>query len=66
MVEAVAGPAQALGDVGVASSVEYSDGEVTERGHDSWAGAGADTGGVLGEGDVAHVVQAVFDVPVFA
>ena len=32
VVEAVAGPAQAFGDVGMASSAKHGDGEVTERG----------------------------------
>ncbi len=32
-------------------------------GHDAGTGAGADPGGVLGEGDVADVVQPVLDAP---
>jgi hypothetical protein len=55
-----------LGEGGVAGSAEYSDGGVAERGHDSWVGAGVEVGGVLGEGDVARVVQAVFDAPMCA
>ena len=39
------------------------DGEVAQAGHGSWAVAGAGLGGVLGEGDIADVVQRL-DAPV--
>jgi hypothetical protein len=40
-----------------------ADGEVAEAGHGPWGAAGADLGGVLGEGDIAEVVQRL-DAPV--
>jgi hypothetical protein len=43
---------------------EHADGEVAQAGHHVGAGAGANLGGVLGEGGVADVVQAVLDRPV--
>jgi hypothetical protein len=36
---------------------QEADGEVAQAGHGPWGVAGADLGGVLGEGGVADVVQ---------
>jgi len=55
--------AQGGGDVAVAHGGQDADGEVAQAGHDSWGGAGAGLGGVLGEGGVADVVQRL-DAPV--
>src|SRR6266545_2952741 len=55
--------AQRGGDVAVAVGPEDADGEVAQAGHGSGGGAGADLGGVLGEGGVADVVQRL-DAPV--
>src|SRR6266508_432216 len=55
--------AQRGGDVAVAVGVEDADGEVAQAGHGVWGVAGADLGGVLGEGGVADVVQRL-DAPV--
>src|SRR5262245_25649154 len=41
----------------VAVGVQDADGEVAQAGHGARGGAGADLGGVFGEGDVAEVVQ---------
>lgn len=40
------------------------DGQVAQRGHHPGSGACSDTGGVLAERHVAHVVQTVLDTPV--
>jgi hypothetical protein len=37
--------------------LEDANGEVAQTGHGAGGGAGADLGGVLGEGDIADVVQ---------
>jgi hypothetical protein len=47
------------GKVDGPGAAEHADGEVAQAGHDVGAGAGANLGGVLGEGGVAEVVQAV-------
>src|SRR6266511_176947 len=57
--------AQRGGDVAVAAGVEDADGEVAQAGHGPGGVAGADLGGVLGEGGVADVVQRL-DAPVAA
>jgi hypothetical protein len=53
-----------IGDVGAVVEAKDIGGEGAEPGED--AGIDADAAGVLGEGDVADVVRAVFDVPVVA
>src|SRR6266487_5814827 len=55
--------AQRLGDVAVAAGAQDADGEVAQAGHGPGCVAGADLGGVLGEGDIADVVQRL-DAPV--
>ena len=45
-------------------AAERADDQVAQAGHDLWAGPGPDLGGVLGEGHIADVVQAVLDRPV--
>jgi hypothetical protein len=57
--------AQGGGDVAVTVGAQDADGEVAQTGHGSWCGAGAELGGVLGEGGVADVVQRL-DAPVAA
>jgi hypothetical protein len=57
--------AQRGGDVAVAMGAQDADGEATQAGHGPWGGAGADLAGVLGEGDIAEVVQRL-DAPVAA
>jgi hypothetical protein len=47
--------AQGGSDVAVAVGAQDADGEVAQTGHGAWCSAGADLGGVLGEGDVAEV-----------
>ena len=49
--------AQGGGDVAVAVPPQDADGEVAQAGHGPRGGAGADLAGVLGEGDIADVVQ---------
>ena len=49
------------GEVGRPSAAERADGEVAQAGHDLWAGPAPDLGGVLGEGHIPYVVQAVLD-----
>ena len=49
----------------MAVGLEDADGEVAQASHGSGGGAGADLGGVLGEGDIADVVQRL-DAPVAA
>ena len=46
-------------------AAEHTDDQVAQAGHGLWAGAGADLGSVLGEGDIAGVVQRL-DRPVAA
>ena len=54
----VAGVAAELGgEVDRSRLVERADDQVAQAGHHSRAGAGADPRGVLGEGDIADVVQ---------
>jgi hypothetical protein len=50
------------GDVDRSCAAEQADDEVAQAGHDLRPGAGTQLGGVLGEGDVADVVQAVLDL----
>src|SRR6266487_3180143 len=45
------------GDVDRPRPTELADDQVAQGRHDVWGGAGADLGGVLGEGGVAEVVQ---------
>ena len=52
------------GEVDRPSAAERADGEVAQAGHDLGAGPGPDLGGVLGEGHIPYVVQAVLDRPV--
>jgi hypothetical protein len=49
----------------VAVGAQDANGEVTQAGHGAWYSAGADLGGVLGEGNVTDVVQRL-DRPVAA
>jgi hypothetical protein len=49
--------AQRSGEVDRPGLVEHADGQVAQAGHDLRGSAGADLGGVLGEGRVADVVQ---------
>jgi hypothetical protein len=56
--------AEGGGQVDRPGAAERADGEVTQAGHDLRAGPGAQLGGVLGEGHVTDVVQAVLDRPV--
>ena len=44
-------------------SAQKADGKVAQAGHGTRGGAGADLGGILGEGDIAEVVQRL-DAPV--
>jgi hypothetical protein len=48
--------AEGGGEVDRPGSAEHADGEVAQAGHDLRGGAGAELGGVLGEGDIADVV----------
>ena len=57
--------AQGGGDVAVTVLPQDADGEVAQAGHGAGRGAGAELVGVLGEGDVADVVQRL-DAPVAA
>ena len=59
-------PSTGRGDVGGAGPAVRADDEVAQGGHDRGAVAGADLGEVLGEGDVADLVQPVLDAPVRA
>jgi hypothetical protein len=52
------------GEVDRPSAAERADGEVAQARHDLGAGPGPGLGGVLGEGHIADVVQAVLDRPV--
>jgi hypothetical protein len=49
--------AQGGGEVDRPRPAQHPDGQIAQGRHDAGAGAGADLGGVLGEGDVAEVVQ---------
>jgi hypothetical protein len=49
--------AQGGGDIGMAGQPQRADGEVAQAGHRAGKPAGARGGRVLGEGDVADVVQ---------
>jgi hypothetical protein len=49
--------ARRSGDVVAAVETQDADGEVAQASHGPGSVAGADLGGVLGEGDVADVVQ---------
>jgi hypothetical protein len=49
--------AQGGSDVAVAVGAQDADGEVAQTGHGAWCSAGADLGGVLGEGDIAEVMH---------
>lgn len=60
MVEAVAGPAEAFGDVGVAGSSDDGDGEAMIRGPEPVRMREASSAKVTSR----TVVQAVFDAPV--
>lgn len=51
------------GDVGRAGDPVEAGGEVVQGGHEGGARPGADLGVVLGEDDVADVVQPVLDAP---
>src|SRR4029450_4078672 len=55
---------QGSGEVDWPGAAQRADGQVAQAGHDLGAGAGAQLGGVLGEGGVAQVVPAVLDRPV--
>jgi hypothetical protein len=55
--------AQRGGDVAVTVPPQDADGEVAQAGHGPGGIAGAGLGGVLGEGDIADVVQRL-DAPV--
>ena len=48
---------QGGGEVDRPSAGQRADGPVAQAGHDVWGGAGAQPGGVLGEGHVADPVQ---------
>jgi hypothetical protein len=52
------------GEVDWPALLSSPDGEVAQAGHDTRARAGPDLGAVLGEGDIADVVQAALDRPV--
>jgi hypothetical protein len=52
------------GEVDRSCAVKRADGEVAQGGHDVGAAAGADLGGVLGEGHIPHPVQPGLDPPV--
>src|SRR4029450_6973986 len=54
--------AQRGGDVDRPCPAQHPDDQVAQRRHDVRAAAGADLGGILGEGGVAQVVQAVLDL----
>jgi hypothetical protein len=54
------------GDVVGADQAQQADGRSRKRGHESGTFAGAHLGAVLLEGDIADIVQAVFDRPVTA
>lgn len=54
------------GDVGGAEQAQQGDGEVAQGRHDGGSAVGANSGAVLVEGDIAHVVGAVLDAPVAA
>ena len=49
--------AEGGGEVDRPRPAEHADGEVTQAGHNVGAGPDADLGAVLGEGDVADVMQ---------
>lgn len=57
------GVAAGCGDVGVVVLAEHTDREVAEACHHAGQAAGAGSGGVLGEGRVADVVELVLDLP---
>jgi hypothetical protein len=45
------------GEVDWPRPAQHADDQVAQAGHHAWTGTGADPAGVLGEGDVAKVVQ---------
>ena len=51
------------GDFCVAGLADEPDGEVTQGGHNAWAGAGPDPGRILTERDITDPVDLVFDRP---
>jgi hypothetical protein len=55
--------AEGGGQVDPPGPAQHPDGEVTQADHRTGAGAGPDLGAVLGEGDVAEVMQRL-DCPV--
>jgi hypothetical protein len=55
--------AQGSGEVGWSRPAQHADGQVAQGCHHAWAAAGAELGGVLGEGDIADMMQR-FDRPV--
>ena len=59
-----AGIAERGGEVDRPGAAQHADGQVAQGRHDLRGGPGPDLGGVLGEGDIPHVVQAVLDSPV--
>jgi hypothetical protein len=56
--------AEGGGEVDWSGAAQRADDQVAKARHDLRAGPGAQLGGVLGEGGVAEVVQAVLDRPV--
>src|SRR6266511_774957 len=56
--------AQRGGEVDRAGPAEHANDQVAQAGHDLRGGAGAELGGVLGEGHVADPMPAVLDRPV--
>jgi hypothetical protein len=53
--------AQRGGEVDRAGPAEHANDQVAQAGHDLRGGAGAELGGVLGEGHVADPMQAVLE-----
>ena len=54
------------GDVADAGDAEDADRGVAQRGHDLRSSAGTDLGSVIIVGDISHLVDLAFDVPVAA
>jgi len=50
-------------DLGGAEAMDQGDGEIATGGHNLWGVAGPQAGTVFLEGDIAHIMGAIFDAP---